>query len=327
MAAAPWLRLPPAAPTAALAGLVTGSFAAGLLIDRSRRRTALVCGLAVLAAALWCLTAVPAPLAAGTLGLGAGMAFLAANALVWAAATGNRAGALSLLNLPLPVGVLLNPFLGPEIVLFAAAAIATLALAFAAFAKMPPAAPTEARPRMAFLALLLFPYAVCEAATWNSLAEYWRVAHVLDIATAWLIVSCGVPLGLMAGRAGASRLAAAIAPLTLVRFTGFAMAFATALMLLARSPSAAWLAAFVVGLAMASALPALLALASSALPGRPATGMAIVLAAGWLGVAASSPLISWIAGRSSLPTAMMLLPTLSLAITLPDPADRQVRAD
>ncbi len=332
MAAAPWLRLGPAAEdtpaVAAVAGLIAGSLIAGFLIDRSYRRTALVSGLAFLAAALWCLAA-GMHFALGVLGLGAGMSFLAANALVWAAAPGSRAASLCLLNLPLPVGAILNPFVTPEAALLAAAALATLGVAIAAWAPMPPSAsaPPEAPPRMPFLALLVFAYAICEAAAWHMLAEFWRVAHVLDLVTAFLIVSYGVPLGLIAGRAAASHLLAAIAPLTLLRFAGFAMTFATALMLLARSPSASCVAAFVVGLAMAPVLPTLLALAGGALPRRPAVGMAIALAAGWLGVAASAPLISWIASRSSLPTAMLLLPLLSLAIAQLAVAARPVSAD
>jgi fucose permease len=333
MTAALWLRLPPAVPegsaVATVAGLIAGSLIAGVMIGRSRNRAALVSGLALLAAALWCLTAAPTSvtltrLFVGALGLGAGMAFLAANELVWAAAWGNRTAALTLLNLPLPLGVLVNPALAPEAALPASAALATLALAFAAWAPTaPPPAPAEPEtaaapqpPALPHLALLLFLYAACEAATWNSLAEYWRVARVLDRQTAWLIVSYGLPLGLMAGRAASTRLLAAIAPLALVRYAGFAMAFATALMLLARSPSASCVAAFVVGLAMAPVLPAVLGAAAGALPRRPALGMAIALAAAWVGVAASAPALACIAGRSSLPTAMLLLPALSLGVAL-----------
>ena len=118
----------------------------------------------------------------------------------------------------------------------------------------------------------------------------------------------------MAGRAGSARLLAAIPPMAVVRVAGFAMAFATALMLLARSPSASCVAAFVVGVAMAPVLPTTLAVAGEALPRRPATGMGMALAAGWLGLAASGPLIAWIASRSSLRTAMLMLPALSLAM-------------
>ncbi|HMD69831.1 MAG TPA: MFS transporter [Bryobacteraceae bacterium] len=332
MAAALWLGLPPAAPSGAgvapAIGLLAGSLIAGLTIGRSGRKAALVCGLAWLSAGLWCLAAAPAShawmrLSMGALGLGAGMSFLAANALVWAAAPANRAAALNLLNVALPLGVLVNPVLPPATALPASAALATLALAFAAWMPLAPFAPApldtaavEKRPAIFLLALLLFLYAACEAGTWIWLVEYWRSTRVLDRQTAWLIQASGLPLGLMAGRAGAARLLAAIPPLTVVRFAGFAMAFATALMLLARSASASCVAAVVVGAAMAPVLPTVLGMAGEALPRWPATGMAMALAAGWLGLAASSPLIVGIANRSSLSAAMMLLPALSLAMAL-----------
>ena len=329
-AAAMWPGFPPAvaggAGVAAAIGLGAGSLIAGLPAGRSGRKAALVCGLALLSAALWCLAAAPAPhawmrLSMGALGLGAGMSLLAANALVWAAASGNRAAALNLLILPIPVGALVSPVLPPEIMTLAAAALATLALAFAAWTPMPSGAAVplettavEKRPAISLLALLLFLYALCEAGTWNWLVEYWRTARVLDRQTAWLILSYGLPLGLIAGRAGSARLLAAIPPMAVVRVAGFAMAFATALMLLARSPSAACVAAFVVGVAMAPVLPTTLAAAGEALPRWPAAGMGMALAAGWLGLAASGPLIAWIASRSSLRTAMTMLPALSLAM-------------
>lgn len=331
MAAALWLRMPSAAPPGAglapAIGLVAGSLAAGWLIGRSHCKAALVGGLALLGAALWCLAAAPPSdtwmrLAAGALGVGAGMSFLAANALVWGAASANRAAALNVLNLPMPLGVLLNPVLAPEIALPATAVLAGLALAVAAWAPMPPgisALPETAgrkRPALPLLALLLFPYAACEAGTWNWLAEYWRMARVLDRQTAWLILSYGLPLGLMAGRAASARLLGAIAPLAMVRYAGFAMAFATALALLARSPSASAVAAFVAGFAMAPVLPTLLAVAGEALPRWPAAAMGMALAAGCLGMAASSPAIARIADRSSLPTAMLLLPALALGVAI-----------
>ena len=311
--------------TAAVSGLIAGSLAAGILIDRSRGRVALICGLAVMAMAL--LRPVP-----GVLGLGAGMSLAAANTLVWQAAPGNRATALCLLNLPLPVGAILNPFVPTGALLPASAAAATLALLIALFARpigpQPEAPPRAAAPRLPYVTLLLFVYAVCETAIWRLLPEFWRVAHVLDISTARLIAACGVPLGMMAGRAAAARLAAAIPPLTLLRFTAFAMTFATALMLLARSPSASCVAAFLVGLALAPVLPMALAEA-----GWSPLGMAAALSAGWLGLAAASPLLWWIAHRSTLPTAMLLLPVASLAIgqlavlARPVSADPRERAD
>ncbi len=329
MTAAVWLRLAPGLESVGVApgiGLVAGSLIGGRLIRRGSHKATLVAGLALLGAALWCLAAVPAAqslaampaaqswmrLASGALGLGVGMAFLAANASVQAAASGTRATALTLLNLPLPAGVLLNPILSPATMLRLAAVVATVALAAAAGMSAPPreTGAEERRPARLLLALLLFLYVVCEAGTWTWLVRYLGAAHVLDGETAWLILSYGLPLGLMVGRAGCARILVNVAPPTVVRFAAYAMTFATALLLLARSPSASWTAAFVVGIAMSPVLPTLLAMAGDAL------AMGMVLAAGWIAVAASTPLIAWIADRSSLPVAMLLLPALSLGMAL-----------
>jgi fucose permease len=332
MTAAAWLRLAPGLESVGVApgiGLVGGSLIGGWLIRRGSHKAALVAGLALLGAALWCLAAVPAAqslaavpaaqswmrLASGALGLGVGMAFLAANASVPAASgeiSGQRATALTLLNLPLPAGVLLNPILSPVNMLRLAAVVATVALATAVGMSMPPreTGVEVTRPATPLLALLLFLYVLCEAGTWTWMVRYMGAARVLDGETAWLILSYGLPLGLMVGRAGCARILVNVAPPTVVRFAAYTMTFATALLLLARSPSASWTAAFVVGIAMAPVLPTVLAMAGDAL------AMGMVLAAGWIAVVASTPLIAWIAGRSSLPTAMLLLPVLSLGMAL-----------
>jgi fucose permease len=342
MTAAMWLRLAPAlsdaSASAGLApgiGLVAGSLIGGGLIGRRSHKAALVAGLALLGAALWRLAMAPASdmwmrLASGALGLGVGMAFLAANAAVSAAASGSRATALTLLNLPLPVGVLFNPVLSAETMVRATAVLATLALAVAASTLMPPMPPMplgasapretgagEKRPAISLLALLLFLFAMCEAGTWSWMVRYMGAARVLDRETAWLILSYGLPLGLIVGRAGCWRILVDVAPLRVARGASFAMAFATALLLLARSPSAAWTATFVVGVAMSPILPIALAVAGDAL------GMGIVLAAGWIGLVASSPLIAWLADRSSLPAAMLLLPAVSLGMALVTMAMRE----
>jgi len=304
--AATWLCLP-LAPTGFLAlgiGLAAGALAAGPLIDRLRPKPVLVAGLVALGAASG--TRFPA----GALGLGIGMTLVAANALVPAAPRGGRAAALNLLNLLLPVGAVFNPAFGVANVPVATLPIAAVALAFALWMRMPaPPEPTapEKRPAISLLAVLLFLYAACEAGTWNWLAEYWRVTRVLDRETAWQVLCYGVPLGLIAGRAWSARLLASVAPLRVVQVASLAMALAAGLLLLARSPSASWVAAFVAGAAMAPVLPTVLAMAGEALPRWPATGMGIALAAGSLGV--------W-AVRSSPPRGMLALPAVSLAMAL-----------
>jgi hypothetical protein len=319
--------VPAAGGMAACVGLVAGSLAAGALFDRGWGKAALVAGLAWLSAGLWSLAAGGAaqasiPLSMGALGLGAGMALLAANALVWAEAPVNRAGALNLLNLLLPLGVLILG-LGTPATRGAAAVVATAALAVAMWtpaARRAPEPPEPAaagkRPAISLLALLLFLYAACEAGTWGWLVEYWRAARVLDRETAWRILCCAAPLGLIAGRAWSARILANVAAPRVVQVAAPATAFASALLLLARSPSASWIAGFLVGAAWAPVLPTTLALAGEAWPQTPATGMGMVLAAGALGLAAGSGLIAWLSGLSRLPTAMRALPALALAMAL-----------
>jgi hypothetical protein len=341
MTLAMWMRLAPSPEFASLTpglGLVAGSLAAGLLIDRGKRKAALVGGLALLCASLWYVaaapwyvaaTAGPLPwfrLGAAALGLGGGMAFLAANATMAASATGSRAAALNLLHLLPPVGVFSISVLSARTVTVAAALLAALALGVAVWKPMPAGAlaqgakaETAARRGgtvLLVLALLLFLYAIGEAATWNWMVGYLDAARVLDQETTRLILSTAFPLGLVVGRIGISRILRNVAPITVARMASFAMAFTTALMLLARSPSASWVGGFAVGVAMAAILPTVLGAAYDALPRWPATGMGVVLATGWIGLAASSPLIVQIADRSSLLTAMLALPVVSLGMGL-----------
>jgi len=323
--AAVWMSLwrAPADPLPLCAGLAAGSLLAGWLVDRWRPKPVLVAGLLLLGAASRCLAAIPRfdawpRLWMGALGLGAGMTLVAANALVPAAARGGRAATLNLLNLLLPVGAVFSAAFGPDPV----ARLATLVCAVAALggalwtrAPAPPeSAAAETRPAIPLVALLLFLYAACEAAIWSRLVAYMSAVKVLAPETSWQILCYGLPLGLIAGRVWSARLLANVAPPRVLRFASLAMTFSTPLLLLARSPSASWIAGFLVGVAMAPVLPTTLAMASDALSRRPATGMGIALAAGALGLAASGPLIAWIASRSSLPTAMLILPVLSLGM-------------
>lgn len=331
MTAAMWLRLSPVFSDAGLApviGLVAGSLVSGPLIDRRGHKTGLVAGLTLLSAGLWSLDLGPASqgwllFSSGVLGAGGGMAMLAANALISSITSGSRAAALALLNLPLPVGMLCSPVLSPVTLGYAAAAMATLSLSFAVFTPMPQpeprnlTAPAPAGGLPIFLLALLFAlYVMCEAATWNWFVQYAGAVRILDKSDAWIVLSYGMPLGLILGRAGFSRILINVAPAKVVRMASCAVAFTTALLLLARSPSASWIAAFCVGVAMSPLLPATLGAAQGAFLRKQATGMGIVFAAGWIGLAANAPAIGYIADRSSLPTAMLLLPISSVAMAL-----------
>jgi len=315
-------------------GLVAGPLLAGWLIERWRHKPVLVAGLVLLGAALSGLQSAPdawmRPLM-GVLGLGAGMTLLAASALGWASGAASPAAALNRLHMLLPVGVILFLPLGLPNLGRLAVPLAAVAVAAALWTRMPPRAPVPPepvapgaarRPAIARLALLLFLYALSEAAIWSLLVPLMSAAHVLARETSWQMLCYGVPLGLIAGRACSARLLANVPPPGVVRVASLAMAFSTALLLLARSPSASWIAVLLVGAAMAPVLPTVLAMAAASLPRWPAAGMGMALAAAWLGLAASTPLVLWGASSPRLVAAMWLLPVASLAMAAVAPPKR-----
>jgi fucose permease len=78
------------------------------------------------------------------------------------------------------------------------------------------------------------------------------------------------------------------------------------------SPSAAWVAVFCAGMAMAPMFPTTLAMVGDAFPRMTATAMGIVITCGWIGLAVSSPIIGNIAHSSNdLGKALLLLPAFS----------------
>jgi fucose permease len=62
--------------------------------------------------------------------------------------------------------------------------------------------------------------------------------------------------------------------------------------------------------------PTALAIAGDVFRLRTATAMGFVITCGWVGLAVSSPIIGYIAGRASLGTALLILPAFSVAMIL-----------
>ena len=325
--AAMWLRVSPVMGDTAFApavGLVVGSLICGLLLDRWSYKAALILGLAMLSVGLWRLVLGPSShvtliLSAGVVTAGAGMTMVAANAVILPATVLRPGSALAVLNVVLPVGMLCNPVLSPAVISYAAATLASVSLACAVLMPMPPAAaletaPGKTAPGPAAIMLVFLLYGLFEGTIWNQLVKFFGAIAVLDRTDSWEVLSYGVPLGLMIGRIGSARILANVAPSAVLRIGGVAMAFAAGLLLLAHSPSACWLAAFCLGITMAPALPAVLALSFRALPRRPGLGLALVVAAGALGLAASVPLVALLRERFGLPMALLLLPAAALLI-------------
>jgi fucose permease len=87
-------------------------------------------------------------------------------------------------------------------------------------------------------------------------------------------------------------------------------------MLQSTSPSAAWVAVFCAGLAMAPMFPTTLAMVGDAFPRMTATAMGIVITCGWLGLVVSSPIIGNVSNSSGLGTALLLLPGFSVLMVV-----------
>jgi fucose permease len=318
-------------------GLAVASVSVGPLIDLKGKKVALLAGLALISISLWLLPGAGGDYATvlillGVLGLGGGIVVTGANTLVSDVGESRRASALNLLNLFFGLGGLLTPLITAELLgdvasrmCYVAAAMATLTLLINAVAPMPK--PTGergfkasemglvlGRPALYLLALLLFLYVACEVGVWNWLVKYLSDVRKLDAATARHVLSLGFALGLMVGRVVASRILLNVAPLQVTLGASVAMAATTLWMLESTSPSAAWVAVFCAGLAMAPMFPTTLAMVADAFPRMTATAMGIVITCGWLGLIVSSPIIGNVANSSGLAAALLLLPGFSAAL-------------
>jgi len=318
-------------------GLVVASLAVGPLIDLKGKKVALLAGLALICISLWGL-----PSAGGdfntvlillaVLGLGGGIVVTGANALVSDVSETRRGTMLNLLNLFFGLGGLLTPLITDDLLhddavrmCYVAAAMATIALIINAITPMPK--PTGergfkaseiglvvGRPALYLLSLFLFLYVACEVGVWNWLVGYLTDVRKLDATTARHILSLGFALGLLIGRVVVSRLLINLSALQVTLGAAVAMAITTFWMLQSASPSAAWVAVFCAGMAMAPMFPTTLAMVGDAFPRMTATAMGIVITCGWLGLAVSSPIIGDVAHAKGLGTALLLLPAFSAAM-------------
>lgn len=318
-------------------GLVVASISVGPLIDLKGKKVAMVAGLALICGSLWSLPAARGEYSAvlallAVLGLGGGILVTGANMLVSDVAESRRASMLNLLNLFFGLGGLLTPLITADLLggvalrmCYVAAAMATVTLVINVMAPMPK--PTGergfkaseiglvvGRPALYLLSLMLFLYVACEVGVWNWLAKYLSEVRFLDQTTALHILSLGFALGLLVGRLVVSRLLINISALQVTLGASVAMAVTTFWMLESSSPSAAWVAVFCAGMAMAPMFPTTLAMVGDAFPRMTATAMGIVITSGWLGLAVSSPIIGNVAASSGLGKALLLLPVFSVAM-------------
>ena len=318
-------------------GLVVGSLFVGPLIDLKGKKVALLGGLALISIALWSLPSAghdysTVLILLAVLGLGGSIVVTAANALVSDVSESRRGTMLNLLNLFFGLGGLLTPLVTADLLsddavkmCYVAAVLATIALVINVATAMPK--PTGergfkaseigavvGRPALYLLSLYLFLYVACEVGVWNWLVQYLTKARGLDATTARHILGWGFALGLIVGRLIVSRLLVNISALQVTLGAAVAMAATTFWMLQSTSPSAAWVAVFCAGLAMAPMFPTILAMAGDAFPRMTATAMGIVITCGWLGLVVSSPIIG--AVSHDLGKSLLLLPAFSGAMIL-----------
>lgn len=317
-------------------GLVIASISVGPLIDKRGKKVALLIGLALIAVALFILpnaAADPRLLMAFflLLGIGGGIVVTGANALASDVSEARRASVMNISNLFFGLGGFATPFImahllgGDPVRLCYLAAVLTAITLLASIATRMPAprntragAATEegavyARPVLYLLALFLFLYVACEVGVWNWLNKY-LIGRGLPEGRALDIVSFGFALGLLFGRLVVSRVLIKVSSLNVTLASAILMAATTYLMLRTADPTVAWIAVFCAGLAMAPVFPTVLAIVGDVFRVRTATAMGFAITCGWIGLAVSSPIIGYIAGRVSLGSALLILPAFSVAM-------------
>jgi fucose permease len=315
-------------------GLAIASVSVGPLIDNKGKKTALVGGLIGITTALVLLAhASGYGMVLGSmllLGLGGGMIVTGGNMLISDVAEERRSAALNLLNLFFGLGGLATPFFAANIpalngsyaLCLFLASIAGLTLIIHAATAMPP--PTGERgfvfsqvsqllnqPALYLLSLLLFLYVACEVGVFNWLVQY-LVSQGVAQSRAQNILSLGFALGLLIGRLVVSRILLGVAEIKVTLFAAVSMAVTTFAMLQVADPLLAAIMVFLAGVSMAPVFPTTLGMVGNVFTKMTATAMGIVITSGWIGLAISSPIIGWIANRSSLATGLLLIPAMAV---------------
>jgi fucose permease len=299
---------------------------------------ALLLGLALIAVALFILpnaAADPRLLMAFflLLGIGGGIVVTGANALASDVSEARRASVMNISNLFFGLGGFATPFImahllggDPVHLCYLAAVLTAITLLAGIATKMPRPRTAGAgvaveegavytRPVLYLLALFLFLYVACEVGVWNWLNKY-LVGSGVPEGRALDIVSFGFALGLLFGRLVVSRVLIKVSSLNVTLASAILMAATTYLMLRTADPTVAWIAVFCAGLAMAPVFPTVLAIVGDVFRVRTATAMGFAITCGWIGLAVSSPIIGYIAGRASLGSALLILPAFSVAMIL-----------
>ena len=321
-------------------GLVLASIGVGPLIDYEGKKTGLVLGLALIVVAVLLL-----PRSSGfhsiathlfLLGTGGGIIVTAANALGSEVAPAHRGTALNLLNIFFGLGGFATPFVSAHLLgknstrlchLIAGLAVITLAVNLLAPIPPPTSGIVLGRPVLWLCALLLFLYVACEVGIWNWLVQH-LIAQGVPQVRALNVLSFGFALGLLFGRLAASQILISIPELTVMLAASILMAIVTFAILQTRSPTVAWILAFLAGASMAPVFPTTVALIGDLFPRMTGTAIGIGITSGWIGLAVSSRLIGSIAAGdpARLKKALLVLPGMAALMVALNLALRAVTA-
>lgn len=320
-------------------GLIIASLMVGPIIDVQGKKIGLILGLALITIALFLL-----PKSSGfgqiatylfILGLGGGIIVTGANALVSDISPERRGTTLNLLNLFFGLGGLATPFISANLLkrdsvklCYLVAVLSGVTLIVHLIAPIPPPAGVSAfqwsdaetmlgSGTLWLLAFFLFLYVSAEVGVWNWLARH-LIAQGIPETRALNILSLGFALGLLIGRVAVSPILISVPASTVTLCAAVLMAITTYFMLQTSNPTAAGIAVFCAGVAMAPVFPTTLAMVGDRFTQHTATAMGIVITFGWIGLAVSSRVIGAVAGPDPkrLKKALLVLPAGSVVMVL-----------
>jgi MFS transporter, FHS family, glucose/mannose:H+ symporter len=319
-------------------GLGVASLSAGPLIDNRGKKTGLALGLSIVTAALIVLPNVSGYAMIEAcwfmLGFGGGVMVTAGNALASDISESKRASVLNLLNLFFGLGLMATPFIAANVLSGDAVKLCYLISILTAgtllvqiVTPMPPTSGERGirisevgdlfgSPVLYLLALLLFLYVACEVgfSTWlarHLIAQGMKENQAFNALTAFAF-------GILIGRLVVSRILIRIPAVTVTLAAACLMTALTYVTLQMTGPTAALIAVFSTGLAMAPVFPTTLGIVGDVFTKATGTAMGIVITSGWIGLVVSAPIIGAIAGKdpARLKIALLMFPAYSMLMVL-----------
>jgi fucose permease len=319
-------------------GLAVASVTAGPLIDNKGKKTGMVLSLVIITVSVFALPNVSGyqaiMLCLLGLGFGGGCLVTAANTLVSDISADRRATVLNLLNLFFGLGLMATPFISGHLLgrdvfklCYLVAGLTAAVLLLNVFTAMPKPSGERgfkiselnqllSRPSLYLLGLMLFLYVACEVGFTTWLPKYLTGQGVSE--TTALNALSGFAFGILIGRVVVSPILIKISAPTVTLIAAMLMTVTTFVTLRTLDTTLLGAAVFCAGLAMAPVFPTTLAMVGGAFPKATATAMGFVITSGWIGFAASSPIIGAIAGDDPkrLQTALLLFPAAAILMII-----------